>query len=261
VSNLDLLSSILFVRNYAGFNDVSWYTGHFWSLAIEEHFYLLVPLIFATFSSRLTLRIAIVAVIVCAAVRIIEWQLMPLSKVEFRTESRLDAIMYGAILALLFDNAKWQTWLKVNLRMVHVAGLFIIVGAALLLAPPWMPLRRTMVAVVVPFLLGYTVLNARALPSAALELPWMRYVGRLSYSLYVWQQLFLVPDERPLGMLQSFPFAFTAMGLCAVASYYCIEKPFIKMGHRLADTRNASQSSLSSRRQIPKDSKLDFGRF
>lgn len=56
------------------------------------------------------------------------------------------------------------------------------------------------------------------------------WLGTLSYSLYLWQQPFLNRTSRAL--LSSFPFNLTAAFLCASASYYLVETPFLKLRRR-----------------------------
>src|SRR5262245_21093106 len=51
----EILSSALFFRNYRPLTDT---TGHFWSLSVEEHFYLFWPLLMLLFGSRTMRRIA-----------------------------------------------------------------------------------------------------------------------------------------------------------------------------------------------------------
>jgi peptidoglycan/LPS O-acetylase OafA/YrhL len=99
----DLYSSILFFRNYT-IDHSSWYTGHFWSLAVEEHFYLFVPIMLSALSWKRSLQFAVAVVLCCAFARYFEYISMGGTKVEFRTEARIDAIMYGAIGALLVHN-------------------------------------------------------------------------------------------------------------------------------------------------------------
>ena len=66
----------------------------------------------------------------------------------------------------------------------------------------------------------------------------MRWIGRISYSLYLWQQLFLVhakiPRPLPLGRLQDWPLNIVAVFVCASASYYLLERPLVAFGHSLS---------------------------
>jgi peptidoglycan/LPS O-acetylase OafA/YrhL len=52
------------------------------------------------------------------------------------------------------------------------------------------------------------------------------YVGRLSYSLYIWQQLFF---DQELGSLSRWPFNLVSICIVANISFYFIEKPFLKL--------------------------------
>jgi peptidoglycan/LPS O-acetylase OafA/YrhL len=89
-------------------------------------------------------------------------------------------------------------------------------------------------------------LNPDQILGRILEWNWLRWIGRLSYSLYLWQQLFLVPYNNrvsSLGRLQDWPFNLLAALICAVASYYLVERFFIKLGHKLA--RPVSEGRLT----------------
>jgi len=66
----------------------------------------------------------------------------------------------------------------------------------------------------------------------------MRWAGRISYSHYLWQLLFLagweVPRPLPFGSLQEWPLNIVAVFVCAAASYYLLERPLLALGHSVA---------------------------
>jgi len=92
-------------------------------------------------------------------------------------------------------------------------------------------------AALIPLLMLGTLLQSSSAKSRLLESAPFRHVGRLSYSLYLWQQLFLVwNDERVTGLaiVQTFPLNLLALYLCASVSLRFIETPMIALGHRWA---------------------------
>ena len=230
---IDFARILLFARNYfAG----PWYTGHFWSLAVEEHFYLFAPLFFLILPKRRALPISLTLVGVCVGIRWFEFAhrgWFPGELLQFRTENRFDAMLWGAILAILLQQPAVRTRMTDWLNEVQ-AAIIGITAVVLLNVFSAQDARRTVVAFVMPLMIAYTVLHADRLVGRFLELRFLRWIGRLSYSLYVWQMLFLPEGPRPLGQLQSFPLAFVLTLACAAASYYLVEKPMIRVGHRLA---------------------------
>ena len=80
-----------------------------------------------------------------------------------------------------------------------------------------------------------------------LEWPAARWLGRLSYSLYLWQQFFLVGEVRALvpglGQLQALPVNIGLTFVVASASYYFIERPAIRTGHRMAHPEAEPQAA------------------
>jgi peptidoglycan/LPS O-acetylase OafA/YrhL len=246
LSRSEVIAVLAFFRNYS---TGSWYTGHFWSLAIEEHFYLIIPLMLSMLRWRSALLVAVFLSVASALWRAIEFRYdivqpsLPWTFSQFRTENRLDGLMNGAILAFLLHKPRIREGLSRALSPAVWVGLMAITVVALtaLTAQPW---RRTVCAAILPLIIAHTVLRPNTPAGRFLESFPMRWVGRLSYSLYLWQQLFLIPNyvelaPGPLGLLQRSLLSVFPATACAVASYYLIEKPMIRMGHRLAKSPDA----------------------
>jgi peptidoglycan/LPS O-acetylase OafA/YrhL len=76
-------------------------------------------------------------------------------------------------------------------------------------------------------------------------------LGTISYSLYVWQQLFLQHPfgVLPLGALSSFPWNVACAVTVAACSYYGIERPAVRLGKRLM--RRHAPTSDEAAVQVP----------
>jgi peptidoglycan/LPS O-acetylase OafA/YrhL len=236
VSAKEVLASLFFVRNYV---DGTWYTGHFWSLAVEEHFYLVVPVVFMLLPWNGAMRAALIAAGCCIIIRSLEAPFLP-GMVEFRTEARFDGLMFGAVLALSLR--VWANEIRERLTF-KVALAVLAVATVLLIVFPAMPVRRTVVAMALPVLIGYTVLRPEELLGRVLDWPVLQWVGRLSYSLYVWQMLFFTPQQDL--PVQTFPMALIGTVLCAVLSFYVVEQPATNYGRSLS-RRIKDRADISS---------------
>jgi peptidoglycan/LPS O-acetylase OafA/YrhL len=98
------------------------------------------------------------------------------------------------------------------------------------------------------------MLRPNSLFARFLELPVMRYFGRLSYSIYLWQQLFFVGHfGGPVpgwGVFQRWPLSLLMTIGCAILSYYVIERPAIRAGHNIVAklrSRKHTQRVLESK--------------
>ncbi len=232
----DLAACLLFVRNYLP-APANWFTGHFWSLAVEEHFYMLLPGALYFLGPR-RLRIALPAAALAIAVwRMVDfrWHVLTahIPGVSFlmRTDIRLDGLLWGAFAAVVLHSDGGAEFARRWLGVWTWRGAALAFVACVLWQPP---LAMLWIALLAPVLLAGTVLHPHRHAGRVLDWEPLRWVGRLSYSLYLWQQLFFAPEGEPrvLGAWQEWPLAPAGVLACALISYLLVEQPLIRLGRR-----------------------------
>lgn len=243
VPALEWISSLAFFRNYLPASvEVTDYTGHYWSLAVEEHFYLFFPGLLVLIGSRRARVVVPALALLVAAWRVIDGRLdlisavLPTALPSLRTDRCIDMLLLGCTLALLARHPPSRRWL---VRLVESPAWYGLVGlyVVMMVYPP--RLSQLINAILVPLILFGTVTRPERIVSRLLELAPVRWIGRMSYSIYIWQTLFFVGLFRPPELLQSFPVnAICVLGLAA-CSYYLVEKPMIALGRRVAGRSTA----------------------
>jgi peptidoglycan/LPS O-acetylase OafA/YrhL len=239
------LSTLFFAANYSP-AEHSWYLGHFWSLAVEEHFYFLWPAAFLFLrTSHRRLAWAIFLALFIALWRAVDfkYQVTGSSPAVFwgRTDIQADSILWGVLIALLYGDPRWKERLHLlfSLRSSWPILFIVLFGLELIPASDW-KLGFFLISIksmLIPLVMLGTVIQSSNVPGRILETSVFRWLGRLSYSLYLWQQLFLVWNEERvsgLGFLQLFPYNILALFVCATLSMLWIESPLIALGHRMA---------------------------
>jgi peptidoglycan/LPS O-acetylase OafA/YrhL len=106
----------------------------------------------------------------------------------------------------------------------------------------------TVVAAIMALLPTATVARPGSWAGRILEMPLLAWIGRMSYSLYIWQQLFLPP--HPIGKWQQAPWNLAPVLVCATASYYLVERPTMAFGRRLVRERRTRNSCEVSARRL-----------
>jgi peptidoglycan/LPS O-acetylase OafA/YrhL len=227
---------------------VYWFT-HFWSLAVEEQFYLVWPFVIAWVAG--TRRVAWLCAGIATAALVIRCIMVARGAVPdmvyMYTVSRMDALACGALVACALRAGGAEAFLRAYSARIATAALFMLVGDALITHFYDQPNRVLMT-------IGYTILAvAMALlvavaaqqpaPGKApalnrwLSMPALRSVGKYSYAMYVFHLPFslLLQDRmleplKPVGPL--YPLLYSVLialisYAAAVLSYHALEKHFL----------------------------------
>ncbi len=245
-----LAGAALFATNYNGFRAMP--IGFFWSLAVEEHFYLFYPGFLALLGPRRRLAGTLVAAALVIAWRLIESRehFVPLnpSRLWQHTDCRLDSLLTGAAMAMLLRSPAQRSRLQRLLRPPVVWALLLVL--AVMTTPAYsVATCETAMTLVVPCVLAGTLLQPRSLLSRFLELRPVAWIGRVSYGLYLWNRLLFELQPWPWHPRSAVADTLLNVGLLLAVvslSYYLIELPLMRLGRRLATARPTPNAVAST---------------
>ena len=224
--------------------------GPLWSLAVEEHYYLIFPIIFANaWKNRERFLIALVAVIVAVllwrCLLVFSWHVST-DRTYLATDTRIDSILYGAILAatpktdlaLLIKYLK--SWIVIIVSLVVLLFTFIYRDGAFRET-----FRYSLQGVALIPLFYATLFSGNLLfVRNVLETKLLVWIGKLSYSLYLWHMPVLFFSEKILPDAQGIA-AFVLKVVITIAlsagSFYVVERHFQNMRNNFRVTTQRSQ--------------------
>lgn len=214
-----------------GWAAVAGNTGHLWSVAVEEQFYIVWPIVVLACSVVQLRRVCTWGIVIAIALRVanVAWDGSTLANYVL-VPARMDSLLVGAFLSLSQADSSF--------RKRSVAGLVFGVSAlsvALILKGrgPHDPLVETIGYSSIAISAGSLLALCLTTPSVAwiLSAPALRMAGRYSYTAYLWHMIVLSTIEARFG-LRGWPHALTAIIVTfalSAASWYCFEAPILSL--------------------------------
>ena len=229
--------------------------SHFWSLCVEEHFYLSWSLVFKRFGLARALPIALGAIALVAVYRtgwyfFMNWGHLAAPstasyfRIHYATDTRIDAILIGCALALLMRHARLESfWQRV--RSIPMLPALSLIAALLCIA--WVTEYRwrqstfgyTAMALASGTLLAAIFLRPECWLGRILATRPLVAIGRISYGIYLFHAPLLVALESRMGFYADYiqPRRYlpvlAAVSLASIAAaaihYRLVERRFLAM--------------------------------
>jgi len=221
---------------------------HLWSLAVEEHFYILWPVaLLLLYRAGWALRLLIAVCVAVLLWRIWLYQsclsgvteaicgLRPEYRLYKATDTRIDSIAWGAMVAVIAAG-RGRSWLSrlVASPTAQAAAMALLLFGFVYRAEPFREVWRYSLQGIALCVLIPAVTGMPSLVRRVLEWRLIVYVGRLSYSIYLWHWAgvtFATWAEPSHGVAWvGVATAITVLG--AMLSYYLIERPMVALRRR-----------------------------
>jgi peptidoglycan/LPS O-acetylase OafA/YrhL len=210
--------------------------GHFWSLAVEEHFYLAWP--FAVWAASI-LWLRRIAWLTIGFAILSRYALVSLGYNAFGfTTANADALVMGGLLAIHEPAVR---------KSPRAAGMFALLFVTLLPAlilvwtrysgshEPWLQvIKGTLIASIYTSALGMILADSTYSRwiNKALSAKWLTSCGLISYGLYIYHPTcyhycLYIPHQRWFIMDLAIPILVSLV--CAMLSYRFVELPFLRL--------------------------------
>jgi peptidoglycan/LPS O-acetylase OafA/YrhL len=221
-----------------------------WSLAVEEQFYLVIPLV-VFFLSRKSYKAFLLCVIIFEPIlrfTLLKMEVLNSGLIGQLTFTRADVLAIGALAALYWREESARAWLQNNSRTIYLTlGILFLAFAAFW---KWSPYYRSfamltggysVIALYYVVLLFATLSIPGGFANAICRWSWLRKIGTVSYCMYL---IHVVVDVACHAViLHATPVIATPRGavvtilaavltfVIAKISWHIFEEPLLKRGH------------------------------
>ena len=229
------LGPALYIQNFAPFGSV-WLIGHTWSLGVEEQFYLIWPFLFLKL--KRSIYVVTIILLIIPIITVLSYsnnELNTILLVPFLKPA--SSIFYGALMSIFvyklhhridFKQILYKRFVFLAVLITYFAEYYTSQGkfSKLLL-----PFGDTLTNISICYVILYSLIQRNSILFKVLNSKIAVELGIISYSLYIWQQLFILPigTSKYLEQFSFFPINVILALLIALLSYHGFEKPFLKM--------------------------------
>lgn len=214
-------------------------SGVLWSLSVEEHFYLLFPFLFLLLFGKKNGIFSIVLLVLLflfLIVKILVFTQVPYSDatriIYFTTHCRVDSILFGCLAAIWMYSGSSQRYMDaLKSKAIAIVALIVLLLTELMPFPFFQnTLKYTLEGICFLLIIpGFQFREQNGWMRRIVENKVMTYVGKLSYSLYLfhWVARAIVNLYIPQKGIYWYVLGIAMTIVLSLISFYYVEKPFL----------------------------------
>ncbi|MCE4956533.1 acyltransferase family protein [Macrococcoides caseolyticum] len=231
---------------------------HLWSLAIEEQFYLLFPFVLLLLfkylkkKSNILLLFFFISIVSMAIMWMMFDPAKSISRIYFGTDTRLQTLLLGAMLALIWPAYKLKNnppqWMVWSIDIIGLAGCIFLIRSFFVFTEHSASVFQGGLYFLGLFTLFFimAIVHPDTILSKVLSIPVLTWIGRYSYSLYLWHYpiIVLMQSHFIQGQIPWYVHLLSLIltVIMAIISYQLIEQPFRRRGLKaFIDVKTAKQ--------------------
>ncbi|MBD3750380.1 MAG: acyltransferase [Sphingobacteriales bacterium] len=223
----------LYLVNISGIGAVSYNFLHYWSLSAEEQYYLIIPPFMKYKPNQIKIILFIILILTFSVRFLSRYSSSFYISVLIDISRNMDGLLIGSILALFYHTGK----IKINQLLLKYRDVINILGLLMLMIlnheTNYLILKifanHTFYSLIIGFIIVLNLQPSEDYSFRFLNSKILSQIGVISYSIYIWQQLFS-SDIIPFPTIINFLLTF----IVAWLSYHYFEKPFLKLKKRYA---------------------------
>jgi len=229
----------IFLQNIAiTFNWERYGPGHFWTLAVEEHFYLIWPVIIYYFDFKRIFFIIKILIIIAFFFRgYLEFKHLEIYYFSF---SRMDELAIGSLLALMelkdYFKPKYNSIYLILMLAVFIPAIFLWLTYSGSANSIIQVVKYTIISLIYFLFIGYLISKSdKSILKQFFKSSFMSYTGKISFGLYVYHPVcFNIVENKFSSGNQIFNLivALIFTYLIATISYYAFESKILKLKER-----------------------------
>lgn len=216
-------------------------TGVFWSLAVEEHFYLLFPLAFVLMNRARLDRRTQGWIIGAACLAVLIWRIVlvhaikaSIDRTYLASDTRIDSILIGCGVALVCNPVLDQLASPKVLAQRAMIGVGVIFATLVFRSDSFREtFRYSLQSLAIAAVLVFVVAVPGSYAGRLLNRPLLIWFGKISYGFYLVHYVILLETFRHIGRTLGVPIALALSTIVALLLQRIVERPAQRLRNRV----------------------------